>query len=1134
MPRNITFLFTDLVGSTAAASRVGPERAEQLRVEHFRLLRAAIRPHLGREVKNLGDGMMIMFSGAAAAIAAAATLQQAFDARNRHATDGERFDLRVGISAGDAFEEAGDFFGPPVVEAARLCATAEGGQILVSAGALTLLDTRDGVDAKALGPRELKGLPEPVEVVEIAWAPLPETSEPASGVASLHVDSDLRVPLPLRLSAAPGAVFAGRFVVRASWLDSWKAASAGEQRLWLLGGEAGIGKTTLVSRFAETAYKSGGVALYGRCDEDLGVPYQPWIEALSALVANAPEDLIAAHVDARGGELARLVPGLTERADVTLSISSDPVAERYALFGAVTDLLQRAAALRPILLVLDDLHWADKPTVQLLRHVASASPGTRLMVVANYRPTDISASHPLAECFGTLHRLDGVEFVDLTGLDDTELLDLMEATAGHELDADGLALRDAIAAETDGNAFFALEILRHLAETGAIANRGGRWVATADLASQGLPVSIRHVVSERVLRLGAEAHRILMTAAVIGREFDVDLLVEVADADEAQVLEIVDAAFGASLLRDVGRDRYTFAHALVEHALCEELTPSRIGRVHRRIAIALEDRCGADPGERIGELAYHWASAVVPEDLSKAITYARQAGDRALLQLAPDEALRWYTQALELHERHRGDEHLHVELLIGLGTAQRQTGAPGHRETLLAAADESRSLGDTDSLVGAIFANHRGFASVTGGIDTERLAQIEAALDAVGTGDSLQRARLLAILAAELTYGDDPSRRIDAASEAVEIGRRLDDPQTLLATLLGMTTSFPDVGAAPCEEAVALAQRLEDHVALVSASATLVTEALGLGDRATFDRAIEICTTTSARIGQPTLLWRSGIGVVMRAIVDGDLDRADELTEQHLALGTESGQPDTLLLYGALLATIRYHQGRFAEIVELIELAQTENPGVAMIRAGLIAMLIEKGDVEEARTMFDDEARAGFAVNDDVLRLTYLCFMAHSCARLDEVTHADTLLALLEPRANQIETAAATAFFSTSACAGTLAAMLGRDEEADHYFADAIRLAAGFGFPFLVAAAQREWAGALLARTAPMFDRARALLEEALSTARHYGFSRIERDAERLFDVGPSISQHLLPGMNAEPPLDSSSSLQRRGIDLPR
>ena len=1101
MARNITVLFTDLVGSTATASRVGPERAEQLRVEHFRLFRAAIRPHLGREVKNLGDGMMVVFSSVSAAIGAATSLQQVFDARNRDAPSGERFDLRVGVAAGDAFEEAGDFFGPPVVEAARLCATASGGQILTSAQSLARLDTRESVDVQDLGSLELKGLPDVVDVFAIVWQPLLDTAELSYGVASLHVEGDLRVGLPERLTASPGAIFAGRSTQCERWLDAWKAAAAGEQRLWLVGGEAGIGKTTLVSRFAESAYKRGGVVLYGRCDEDLGVPYQPWIEALSALVADAPDDLIAAHVSARGGELARLVTGLTVRANVTISIASDAVAERYALFGAITDLLQRAAALRPILLVLDDLHWADKPTVQLLRHIASAPVGTRLMVIANYRPTDISASHPLAEAFASLHRIDGVEFVDLPGLDDIELLDLMEASAGHKLDADGLALRDAISAETNGNAFFTIEILRHLAETGAIAHHGGRWTATADLASHGLPVSIRHVVSERVLRLGAEAHRILMMAAVIGREFDVALLVDVADADEYQVLEAIDAAVGASLLRDVGRDRYSFAHALVEHALCDELTPSRIGRVHRRIAIALEERCGADPGERIGELAYHWSSAVVPQDLSKAIDYARRAGDRALVQLAPDEALRWYTQALELHDRQGSDDGVHVALLIGLGTAQRQTGNPAHRETLLEAAHLARSIGDTRSFVEAVFANHRGFASVTGGVDTERLTQIETALDAVGSDDSIQRARLLAILAAELTYDGDFRRRTRVAAEAVELARRLDDAHTLLATLLGMTTSLHAIGQAPCDEAVTLAQRLDDSVALVSASATLVTESLGAGHRQAFDRAIDICTATSARVGQPTLLWRSGIGLVMRAIVDGDLDRANELTEQHLSLGLESGQPDTLLLYGALLTTIRYHQGRFPELAELIDLAQTENPGVAMIRAGKIAMLIAAGDLEQARASFEREALADFGVNDDVLRLSYICFMSHSCARLGDVGHASALLALLQPSANQIETSAATAFFSTSACAGMLAALLGRDEEADSHFADAIELTTGFRFPFLIATAQREWAGVLLARTTPEPDRAKVLLQAALVTARRYGFHSIESDAERLLDA---------------------------------
>ncbi|MDP9334985.1 MAG: adenylate/guanylate cyclase domain-containing protein [Actinomycetota bacterium] len=236
MAKNVVIVFTDLVGSTALASRVGPERAEELRSENFRLLRAALRPHLGREVKNLGDGLMIVFSNSSAAFSAGVAIQQAFHARNRFAADGERFDIRVGISSGEAYQEDGDFFGPPVVEASRLCGICDGGQILTSALVKSLVGTRGGFTFEGLGTRELKGLVEPVEVFAIGWEPLPDTTDPDLGV-SFRRDSDRRVALPARLTPSPGAIFAGRVAERARWDDAWKDAAAGERRLWLLGGE---------------------------------------------------------------------------------------------------------------------------------------------------------------------------------------------------------------------------------------------------------------------------------------------------------------------------------------------------------------------------------------------------------------------------------------------------------------------------------------------------------------------------------------------------------------------------------------------------------------------------------------------------------------------------------------------------------------------------------------------------------------------------------------------------------------------------------------------------------------------------------------------------------------------------------
>ena len=224
---------------------------------------------------------------------------------------------------------------------------------------------------------------------------------------------------------------------------------------------------------------------------------------------------------------------------------------------------------------------------------------------------------------------------------------------------DGIALRDAVLAETAGNPFFVGEILRHLAETGAIYQQDdGRWIAGADLRAAGLPVSVKEVVGRRLAGLGPDTERVLALAAVIGRDFDVPSLAAVAHLDEDAVVDLCDAAVLAAVLQTTDDpDRYTFAHALIEHTLYDGLSPARRSRAHRAVAEHLELRWGADPGDRAGELAHHWAAAVQPTDMAKAVHYAAVAAARALDQLAPDEALRWYGQALELLDRSPDDPH---------------------------------------------------------------------------------------------------------------------------------------------------------------------------------------------------------------------------------------------------------------------------------------------------------------------------------------------------------------------------------------------------------------------------------------------------------------------------------------------
>ena len=501
--QTVTVVFTDLVGSTALLSRVGEERAEALRREHFGILRDGIALTGCREVKNLGDGLMIVAESAAQGAAYSVAIQQAFELRNRRAD--EPLLVRVGISLGDADIEDDDYFGRPVVEAARLCAGAEGGEILAADVVRHLAGTRSGLVFEPVGPLDLKGLDQPVETSRVVWTPVDPLDD--------------RPDFPTRLEAARSDTFVGRGTESEGLLDAWKTVEGdGRHCSVLLSGEPGIGKTALAARFAFDVFNRGAIVVYGRCDEDLGIPYQPWIEALTHLVEGISQATLAAHVADRGAHLARLVPQLARRLDTTVPPSTDSDAERFVLYGCVTDLLARVSVQLPVLVVLDDLHWADRPSLQLLRHVVTAEPPMRVEVLGTFRDSDISAGDPLSDLLAALHRDGCVERIALTGLNDLDVLSLLEVMAGHEMDDQGVALRDALIGETGGNPFFVGEILRHLAETGAIfQGDDGRWSASADLRSAGLPVSVREVIGGRLARLGIDSERILALASVIGQ-----------------------------------------------------------------------------------------------------------------------------------------------------------------------------------------------------------------------------------------------------------------------------------------------------------------------------------------------------------------------------------------------------------------------------------------------------------------------------------------------------------------------------------------------------------------------------------------------------------------------------------------
>jgi class 3 adenylate cyclase len=1091
-------LFTDLVGSTELLTRLGEERADQLRREHFRLLRAALGAHSGREVKNVGDGLMVVFQNASSAVAGAVAMQQRTEAHSR-AGNGKPLSIRVGVSYGECDVDDGDYFGPPVVEAARLCAAASPSQILVSDIVRALAGTRGGHAFTARGSLTLKGFETPVTVMEVGWMPWP--AEP--GLASL-------VPVPVRLRAGPGLGFVGRARERARIGDALKQAeSMHQRRLVLVAGEAGIGKTSLAAEVAREASASGAVVLYGRCDDELGIPYQPWAEALQHLVAYAPAELLAEHVAARGGELARLVPELAGRVGMLPeSRSADPETERYLLFGAVLDLLGRVSADEPVVLVLDDLHWADKPSLLLLRHLMTATVPLRVLVLGAYRGTDLKAGHALGDLLAALHREEGTERLELSGLGDDEVVELLETAAGHDLDPDAIGLAHALYRETDGNPFFAGEILRHLVESGAIVQgRDGRWVAEDEFRGRALPSSAREVIGRRVAQLGGAAEQVLRAAAVIGRDFELGVLARVTELDDGALLDVMEAASAAALVSEVASvpDRFTFAHALIEHALYEDLSASRRARLHRRVAESIEQVCGDAPGDRVGELAYHWARATAPKEPDKAIQYARDAGDRALNRLAPDEAVRWFQQAIELLDPEPEDKEIHCSLLVRLGDAQRQAGDPNYRETLLDAAARARQAGATDLVVRAALANSRGFFSTVGHADDERIALLETARALLGDEQSASRARLLALLAQELVPTGNLARRQQLSDEAVRIARSLGDLATLVEVLNLRHNAIvaPETLAERCTvtaEAVLLADELGDPVARYFAETFRAFASLDAGDRDELDRAARTAMRLADEVRQPVPQWVATWERSLLAWLDGDLEQAEQHALAAFALGFDSGQPDAALVPGALLMFTRWCQDRADEIEPMLIQLAADTPDFAGLQAGVAVMQIETGRDDEARGLVDAEVATGFAgCRDDPYRLNTLVLWSHAIAALDHAAAARMLLPALGPYRDQIGNAAIVVSGPAATAIGQLHAVLGNFDDADQAFREGVTAAQRLRAPFPLALTNCWWARMLLRRdNTGDRDRARCLLDDALDSAGRSGFVGIERRVRAL------------------------------------
>lgn len=1067
----VTMLFCDLVRSTELLGRLGDADAERVRQACFHALRGAVATTGGDEVKSLGDGLMVAFPSAVDGVRCAVGMHQAFVRLNRR-EPGLSLSLRVGLSVGEATSEGGDWFGTPVIEAARLCERAAPGQILATTLVEALTRSWPADAFVPAGHLLLKGLETPVPTVEVLWD-------------SIDVSP---VDLPGALNVASAGAFVGRDAELSRLCDAWSAAMRGGCRTAVVHGEPGIGKTRLAAELARRATADGGLVLYGRCDEDLPVPYQPFAEALRPAVTGRHTKDAVQRLGPAAARLRHLVPDIAAPV-VENPVSLDPEADRYQMFQAAQSLLTELSRRAPLLLVLDDLHWAARPALLLLRHLVRSGAPMSALVVGTYRDTEVDQRHPLADLLADLRR-DGVEErIALTGLGQDAVRSFVEATAGPSLQGQGGDVADAVHRETNGNPFFMGEVVRHLMETG---------VRYADVSRVGLPDGVREVVTRRLSRLSPEASRVLEVAAVCGPQVSTVVLEEIADARPADssrsVLDGVDEALRAGVLVEVDAGVVEFAHALVRQTLYWGLSGARRVHLHRQVGEVLErSHWGSD---QPALLAYHFGEAAPEGGATKAIDYTLAAADDALRRLAVEEAADLLRTGLGVLDRHGpADPARHCELLVRLAEALHRTWEwKEARDVAEDAAREARALGAGEQLARAAIV--RGMATSVGANDDIAVELCDEALVLLGDAHPELRA---SILATRVSYGvatrDQGDSQTQIADEALRLARDSGDitalADALFAQALARRLSGRHNGVVVvCDELIALGEAANDPLMRMSGLVDRARAWLALGDRAAYDRDRAALSELGIPLRGQYERWARNYDTVT-ALLDGRFGEVEALAEHAMAT-VEHPNPNDINVHAAQILLLYREQGRMPALISLLEDMVEREPGIVAFRAALAVALAEHGRNDDASHHLDVLAVDGYAALPlDVTWMSSLALVAECSALLSRPAHADRLATLLGPHEGTLLVAASTVGVLGAAdrFLGMLAAVCGRDDEAIDRYERAIALEERVHAPPLVART-KFWAAGALDRCGQR-DRAAKLREEAEGLAVSLGMERV-------------------------------------------
>ena len=916
------------------------------------------------------------------------------------------------------------------------------------------------------------------------------------------------------LARLAGGVFVGREQEMGELQAALRDALSGQGQLVMLVGEAGSGKTRLAEQLATYARIRGAQVLVGRCYEGDGAPaFWPWIEVVRAYLKDTGTPQLKAVMGWGAADIAQLVSGVRERLpDLSPPPSLEPEQARFRLFDSITSFLKNAGNLRALVLILDDLHWADAPSLMLLQFLVRDLGEARLLVIGTYRDTELGRHHPLAQTLAELARHGLTKRMNLPGLTEAHVARFIELTTGA---SQSETLVSAVYRGTEGNPFFVNEVVKLLVEEGRLDEPLHGALAIP------LPQGVREVVGRRLDHLSEACNRILTVASVIGREFNIDELHPLCDAPESQLLQVLDEAVAAKLIVEAATPgQYSFVHALIRDTLSSELSTMRRVRLHRRIGEALEKLHCKNLDAHVTELAYHFLEAAASGDPDKAIGYSVRAAVRANNLIAYEESADHYEGALSaLALKDEPDEQCRCNLLLGLADAETRAGnADKGWETFQEAAKIAQKLRAPEQFARAALGSGSWAIGVRyGKVDEVQVGVLEEALAMLPEGDSALRAKVLAQTALAC-YHVPGERRLLLSQSALEMARRVGDADAQVAALFSRAISLEGYEKARerlevATEIVSIAARLGNREMALRGHLRRLRELLEFGDLPAVDREIEIYGRLADELRQPIYLWLKPFFKSSRAMLEGRFDDCERLLHESLMIGQRAQDRTAVLFFATNMTMLRGLQGRLQEVEPQVKGFVEDYPSIAAWRASLARIHAELDWRDQARAEFEELAVRDFAgFPRDGGWLASMCLLAQVCAYLHDGRRAVALYEILLPFAGRnVVLGSCSAFFGlVSRHLGLLAATMSRWDEASRHFEDCLASCRSMRARPIEAHIQYEYGAMLRARGRPEERvKADALLDQAIATATELGMAKIVYDAHLLMRMAsrPDLPQ---------------------------